>query len=627
MVNYESIYQGANDSLAPNYSPKIYDVDIGTTSLTNLGSALDARTANQLGELRTKINPGQKVIEIGTVGADAWESIPNQHIDEMRRVTKLAGVKPSLHAPIIEASGFTKEGWNETTRESAERQLQSTVMRGQKLDPDGNISVTVHSTAALPEMEPVSISKDKDGKRIVKPTTMWVVNPDTGKYGQIQPEKRHFPDTGKFEPKKEKLFDTEKELEKFNRDAWTKQLSDINRFSEYGENALRNVFQRNQNGKYLDPKAMEEIKEVMRDAEAINKPKSDGTPRFTEEQKMSMENKIKQINHGRFYLLDSYQQVKSLFDHAWTGVKKGGEDERRLREFANFAAEKVKGDIEHDPQKIEDLKDVVERGLKLFGQLKKTPETFQPLKKFVIDKSSETFANVATNAYKKFQEKTPIINIENPPAGGGLSKAEDIVELVKKSRKKLTQNLVKEGLNQNEAKKQSEKLIGATWDVGHINMLRKEGYSEKDIIKQAEIVAPYVKHVHLSDNFGFEHTELPMGMGNVPMKEIMKKLGEKGFAGKKIIEAGNWWQHFAEQGGGNPFKPTIEAFDSPIYAMEGGPSWGQPAGITSYYSGHGPVNTPIHHSVYGAGFTTLPSDLGGEIPGGNQSRFSGTPMQ
>ena len=55
-------------------------------------------------------------------------------------------------------------------------------------------------------------------------------------------------------------------------------------------------------------------------------------------------------------------------------------------------------------------------------------------------------------------------------------------------------------------------------------MLRKEGYSEKDIVKQTEIIAPFVKHVHLSDNFGFEHTELPMGMGNVPLKEIMEKL-------------------------------------------------------------------------------------------------------
>jgi len=57
--------------------------------------------------------------------------------------------------------------------------------------------------------------------------------------------------------------------------------------------------------------------------------------------------------------------------------------------------------------------------------------------------------------------------------------------------------------------------------------LRKFGFSSEDIIKEAEKVAPYLKHVHLSDNFGLDNVELPMGMGNVDFKEVMKKLGKK----------------------------------------------------------------------------------------------------
>ena len=41
-------------------------------------------------------------------------------------------------------------------------------------------------------------------------------------------------------------------------------------------------------------------------------------------------------------------------------------------------------------------------------------------------------------------------------------------------------------------KEAAEKLIGATWDVGHINMIRKQGFSEKDVINEAEIIAPFV---------------------------------------------------------------------------------------------------------------------------------------
>ena len=56
------------------------------------------------------------------------------------------------------------------------------------------------------------------------------------------------------------------------------------------------------------------------------------------------------------------------------------------------------------------------------------------------------------------------------------------------------------------AKNVAKQMIGATWDVGHINMMRKKGYSEKDVIKETKEIAPFVKHVHLSDNFGLDHT-------------------------------------------------------------------------------------------------------------------------
>ncbi len=38
--------------------------------------------------------------------------------------------------------------------------------------------------------------------------------------------------------------------------------------------------------------------------------------------------------------------------------------------------------------------------------------------------------------------------------------------------------------------------------------------------------------------------------------------------------------------------------------------------------GHGQINPPIHHSVYGAGLTTLPVELGGEMPGQDRGRFA-----
>ncbi len=263
----------------------------------------------------------------------------------------------------------------------------------------------------------------------------------------------------------------------------------------------------------------------------------------------------------------------------------------------------------------------------LINELKEhkyAPEVYVPIENFATEKSSETFGNAAFDAWKEFKDKTPILVIENPPAGFALSTGEDIAKIVKASREQFIKKAAKEGISESEARKQAEKLIGATWDVGHINMLRKYGYTEKDIIAEAEKVAPFLKHIHLSDNFGFEHTELPMGMGNVPLKEIMEKLGQKGFDARKIIEAGNWWQHFRT----SPFQEVLEATGSPIYGMKMAPYWSQAQGLyQGYFGGYGQMLPQMHYETFGAGFSRLPSELGGQAQGAQGSRMSGRPME
>jgi hypothetical protein len=254
------------------------------------------------------------------------------------------------------------------------------------------------------------------------------------------------------------------------------------------------------------------------------------------------------------------------------------------------------------------------------------PEMFVSIEQFAVDKSSKTFGNAAFSAFSKFKDpnKTPIMVIENPPAGFGLSTGEDLRDLVVASRKQFVVKAKENGMDEKQAEKTAEKLIGATWDVGHINMLRKQGFKDEDIIRETEKIAPYVKHVHLSDNFGFEHTELPMGMGNVPMKEIMAKLGEKGFEGKKIIEAGTWWQHFQTP----PIKETLEGLGSPMYSSGAGPRWNQSLGLQQgYFSGYGMMLPPNNYQTFGAGFSQLPGELGGEVQRANTGRFSQRGME
>jgi len=318
------------------------------------------------------------------------------------------------------------------------------------------------------------------------------------------------------------------------------------------------------------------------------------------------------------YLKDIHQQANGLFSKAY----EFGTDEQKhhLKELSeNFKSMIEKKGIDPFAQ--------AEAMRYLINELKReeyTPKLYEPIEKFATEKTAQTFGNAAFNSYKKFKGKSPVLVIENPPAGFGLSTGEDVKRVVEESRKKFVENAVKEGMSESQARKEAEKLIGATWDVGHINMLRKYGYSEEDIVKETEKVAPYLKQIHLSDNFGFEHTELPMGMGNVPLKEMMAKLGEKGFEAKKIIEAGHWWQHFKTP----PFQETLEAAGSPLYSMKMPPYWSQAPGLYhGYFTGmEGQWLPQIHYETFGAGFARLPKELGGQA-GGQGSRMSGRQME
>jgi len=248
---------------------------------------------------------------------------------------------------------------------------------------------------------------------------------------------------------------------------------------------------------------------------------------------------------------------------------------------------------------------------------------YEPIEKFVKDKAGDTFSNVALSAYKKFGMNAPVISIENPPYGTAISTAQDLKDLIEVARQRFVEKARQQGISESDAKNAAEKLIGATWDTSHISMMRKQGFGGERLVEEAKTIAPFVKHVHLSDNFGIEHTELPMGMGNVPLKEMMEKLGKHGEQAKKIIEAGVWWTQFKR----SPVPESLELIGSPIYNTGVSPYWSQAVGLQQeYFGGYGMMLPQINYETWGAGFSQLPSELGGsrQQAGG---RMSGKPME
>lgn len=323
------------------------------------------------------------------------------------------------------------------------------------------------------------------------------------------------------------------------------------------------------------------------------------------------------------------------FDNAFTAAYKYGTEEQKkeLKKLADGFQNTMKNAKEEGDSSTV-FRQALNSAIGELGRITESkgenPQVITSAEEYARKKASETFGNLAWNSFDKLGKrdanKAPVIAIENLYHGMAYSKAEDLKGLVDESRSKFVKNAVKGGMNEKEAKKIAEKVIGVTWDVGHLNVLKKEGFTDTDIIKQTEKIAPYVKHVHLTDNFGYSDSHLAPGMGNVPFKEILKELEKTGRLDemKKVIEAGGLVN--PNMGlGMSPFKSTLGAFGAPMYSSGG--YWNQAAAMATgggYFGGQGYLPEK-HFSMYGSGFSSLPTELGGQIPG-TASRATGTPM-
>lgn len=590
MADYSinDIYQGGYSSLKPHYG------DIFTGYRINpktLGMSTDPRTANILQEVTNKLNTGVKQIELSLVSPEIFDSVPKQQLKEINRLSKLTGIDVSIHGPIIGSSGISQQGFSEIDREAEERRITDVLLRSTEVKPEGNINVIFHSSEGIPGSEWKNLTgEERKAKRII------AIEKDSGRMIPIEEEKKFYPGEDLSKPE---IYSPEKNLDIINKTEWESKINQL-------------FFNKERADEILNQNAVQ-IQHLM---DYLNEKEKKGeTPVLAPAQ----EEAYLKYKDAKTYLEEINKAANSIFSKAY---EYGNNEQKKLLEKVS---KEYSEDVKSYGADIIGQSKAIHKLLNNLQNPQITPKMFVPIEKFTVEKSAETFGNAAFNAYKKLGDKAPILTIENPPAGFALSTGEDLKNLIEESRKKFAEKAMEEkGISEKEAYKLAEKFIGATWDVGHINMIRKQGFEGKDVVAETEKIAPFVKHVHLSDNFGFEHTELPMGMGNVPIKEIMEKLGKEGFDAKKIIEAGNWWQHFKTA----PFKETMEAFGSPIYGMQMAPYWNQSVGFQEgYFSGYGMMLPQTNYETFGAGFSRLPTELGGSRQGAEGSRMSGRPME
>lgn len=658
MASYETFYPVEGGSSYPFESgygkfkqPGSYHANVG-----DIAYPTDPLTANQLKKVSDKINTGAQTIEVSGLGLTDpnrpmkhLASIPRQHWKEIDRLRKLTGVDLTFHGPLVESTGFSRGGnWSEDQRIEAEKQMKAAVELAQQMnstDKEKGIVMTFHSNNGLPEVERKVIELDEKGKRIEKTVQMAVFNERTGQIGNLPVPKMDY-----FEGKKE---DIEKSRQKFNEDQWKRQIESVfvnsTRINREVVEALTSAKEEDAKIKSIAPEysgsLFEGYKVYNKDYDKYKKDLEEIRSK-SPEVAAAINNGISNLQNADFFIRESYDQMKELYNEAYIDAKSKNK-EKVLQKLEGYKKE-LMGSLEkfNKDYTFTELQDKISQGTRLLKSDDIKPELFKPLKEFAVDKSSETFSNVALHAYKNAKQHgfaPGIISIENPPAGmSGLTRAEEIKALVEESRKKFISKAMASpdkgglGMKEKDAIETSKKIIGATWDVGHINSIQKWGYNKQDVLNEARTIAPYVKHMHIADNLGFEDAELPIGMGNVPIDEILnnKEWGHNFRNVKKAIETGDW---FSRQGGlGMTKTPVVESLGgltAPVY----GPSMGD-AGQTywnqavmndgGYFGGLGPINPEIHHSIYGGGYSGLPAYLGGEIPGKSpNSSFSGAPIE
>lgn len=294
------------------------------------------------------------------------------------------------------------------------------------------------------------------------------------------------------------------------------------------------------------------------------------------------------------------------------GEEAGVPDELKMFAEQFKAIEYEKKRIQNDIKRIQELK-------------QKGESIIKPLDDISLERASDTVADVAAKAFQRTKTK-PMIVVENIFPEMALGNPEQVAELVKKAREKFAKQLQeKMHLHPADARAWAEKMIGMTLDVGHMNIWRKylgDKEFEKKYKEWVKKVAPYVKHVHVTDNWGDQDAHLPVGWGNAPNEETLKILREYGFHGKMVAET-----PFPSEWGGEMagLLQSMYHFGAPI--APGGPSW-EWAGSSYFMAGYqftqpsyGPY-PQTNIQMYGLGFSGLPFPLGGQQKKG----FSQAPM-
>ena len=653
----ESFYGGGGSNFEPDPNGPFVGYQLNPMQI---GFSTNPTTGDQLGEFQRGVRSGAKVIETNLLrigiqgGGDSDQVVPTQHFKEIRALAKITGVSPSIHGPLVDAAGFGQQGnWSEEERDQNERIMFASMEKAKLADPDKNIPVIFHSSNMLGSGTHYKPEKDEKGKTIFKEEATSMFSRAEKRLVPIS-EKNKIRLWGDDDPNSDRPFKEvythDDIIENQNETSWTNEIKGLTLEKKYADELLLGAVGTGvgldlSQGKKLDPDGFESENDMIAQVnnyhgqvEKANTLLSNNQSAFASMFEQAYEYGNDDQKRALKKMSDDYRNIQGAELKA---VKDRGGDEgqkllvrsklqdeflRKMKHITGGAKIDSKGEIVQGP-----------KGHIMADENNRAPETFVRAEEFAMEEAAKTFGNVGAKSYKELGgDSAPVVSIENVWNGAMFSRGKDMKKLVLKSREEMAKNLMKGGMEEGVAKDIAKKKIGMNFDLGHMNMFRKKGFTTEDMVKEVEEFAPLINHMHVTDNFGMSDEHLYPGQGNVPLKEFLSKVSElhpdiDSF--KKIVETGG--VEARHMGGRSAHAFNLAAFGVPIFggsyasAGDSGPTFDRGLDtVGSYFGGYGDQNPGIHHSMYGAGFTTLPGSFGGVMPGGDtgRSRFGGAPM-
>jgi len=529
---------------------------------------------------------------------------------ELVRLANLNRINLSVHAPIVDPAGVGQEGFSEDARKAAIRELKNSIDFADQIGTRSNIKnvpIVMHAAHypygnPAPQEKIVYVDRDTGHVGLAQAKDVTYKEDHLKKYGLISKEEA-FPEKygGSYRTEAFSRLYPEQRAEYNKRIAEIRSKGDW----DYEHTEQKDRFK-------LAPSGELRMKNSM-----------------------LMQGIDSQIANYRYHVrIDESHKVQVMAEF---------EDAKKRNDTAAMqrAAMELKGvgtDIDTYKRERERLE-----AQKYFYKHEFGGKVLEQTEDYAKEKIAKTIAELAEYSFKK--ESKPMLVVENWVPESVAGDPKKVAEIIAKARDNFANKLMQEQhYSSNEAAKQAEAIIGVNFDIGHANLWKKyqkwdesEGkmveYTNEDIKKWATQVYPYLKHVHLTDNFGDLDAHLPLGWGNAPIKEVIAGLKEKGWSGRAILETFGAIAYGA--GAPGAFGVAQSLYETGMPLAAGGPSWEQAAGTYfqsgySGFTGHPAPGGTYWPDVgqYAVGFSGLPYSSGSRMPGrgGEGSQFAGAPM-